>query len=73
MNFFEHLLISATTESAAFVLTMEVPKAVGWSTPTATPSLGTGRIVFTAGSTIVIDAPAKEVFDVMVDFERYSE
>ncbi|KAF5556510.1 hypothetical protein FNAPI_5735 [Fusarium napiforme] len=47
--------------------------AVGWSTPTATPSLGTGRIVFTAGSTIVVDAPAKEVFDVMVDFRRYSE
>ncbi|KAF5641700.1 start-like domain protein [Fusarium tjaetaba] len=52
---------------------MEVKKAVGWSTPTATPSLGTGRIVFTAGSTIVIDAPAKEVFNIMVDFKRYSE
>ncbi|QGI81083.1 hypothetical protein CEK25_007812 [Fusarium fujikuroi] len=52
---------------------MEAPKAVGWTTPTATPSLGTGRIVFTAGSTIVIDAPAKEVFNAMVDFRRYSE
>ncbi|KAG7409761.1 hypothetical protein Forpe1208_v011382 [Fusarium oxysporum f. sp. rapae] len=52
---------------------MEAPKAVGWTTPTATPSLGTGRVVFTAGSTIVIDAPAKEVFNTMVDFRRYSE
>ncbi|RBQ79469.1 hypothetical protein FVER53590_11853 [Fusarium verticillioides] len=52
---------------------MKVPKAVGWPTPTATPSLGTGRIVFTAGSTIVIGAPAKEVFDIMVDFRRYGE
>ncbi|KAF4953573.1 hypothetical protein FGADI_5909 [Fusarium gaditjirri] len=52
---------------------MEAPKAVGWTTPTATSSLGTGRVVFTAGSTIVIDAPAKEVFDAMVDFRRYSE
>ncbi|KAF4438540.1 hypothetical protein FACUT_4815 [Fusarium acutatum] len=52
---------------------MEAPKAVGWTTPTATPSLGAGRVVFTAGSTIVIDAPAKEVFNTMVDFRRYSE
>ncbi|KAF4500207.1 hypothetical protein FAGAP_3597 [Fusarium agapanthi] len=57
----------------AFVLTMEAPKAVGWTTPTATPSLGTGRVFFTAGSTIAIDAPAKEVFDIMVDFKRYRE
>ncbi|EWY82488.1 hypothetical protein FOYG_14581 [Fusarium oxysporum NRRL 32931] len=52
---------------------MEASKAVGWTTPTATPSLGTGRVVFTAGSTIAIDAPAKEVFDTIVDFRRYSE
>lgn len=52
---------------------MEASKAVGWTTPTATPSLGTGRVVFTAGSTITIDAPAKEVFDTIVDFRRYSE
>ncbi|EXA36544.1 hypothetical protein FOQG_11270 [Fusarium oxysporum f. sp. raphani 54005] len=52
---------------------MEAPKAVGWTNPTATPSLGTGRVVFTAGSTISIDAPAKEVFDTIVDFRRYSE
>ncbi|KAF5985572.1 start-like domain-containing protein [Fusarium coicis] len=52
---------------------MEAPTAVGWSTPTTTPSLGTGRIVFTTGSTIVIDAPAKEVFNIMVYFRRYSE
>ncbi|KAF5610233.1 start-like domain protein [Fusarium subglutinans] len=52
---------------------MEALKAVGWTTPTATPSLGTGRVVFTAGSTIAIDAPAKEVFNTMVDFRTYSE
>ncbi|RBA20757.1 hypothetical protein FPRO05_08204 [Fusarium proliferatum] len=52
---------------------MEAPEAVGWTTPTATPSLGTGRIVFTTGSTIVIYAPAKKLFNAMVDFRRYSE
>ncbi|KAM5386094.1 hypothetical protein ACJA88_002244 [Fusarium oxysporum] len=60
-------------KSPAIVLTMEAPKAVRWTTPTATPSLGTGRVVFTAGSTIAIDAPAKEVFDTILDFRRYSE
>ncbi|KAI1047157.1 hypothetical protein LB505_010081 [Fusarium chuoi] len=69
----DQFVISGAVEPPAFVLTMEAPKAVGWTTPTATPSLGTGRIVFTAGSTIVIDAPAKEVFNAMVDFRRYSE
>ncbi|KAH7259249.1 uncharacterized protein BKA55DRAFT_724190 [Fusarium redolens] len=52
---------------------METPHAVGWTTPTATPSLGTGRVIFTAGSTIVIDSPAKEVFNAIVGFSRYSE
>src|SRR4051812_2964572 len=52
---------------------METPHAVGWTTPTATPSLGTGRVIFTAGSTIVIDSPTKEVFNAIVGFSRYSE
>ena len=44
-----------------------------WSDITETPTLNKTQIVFTAGSTVMIDAPAEKVFKVITDVKRYSE
>ncbi|KAF4340280.1 start-like domain protein [Fusarium beomiforme] len=52
---------------------METAKAIECTTPIAKHSLGAGRVVFTAGSTITIDVPAKEAFGAIVGFDKYHE
>lgn len=37
-----------------------------WSEPSETPTLKKDQIVFTAGSTVKIDAPAEKVFKVII-------
>lgn len=44
-----------------------------WSDVTETPNLKKNQIVFTAGSTVIIDAPAKEVFEVIISVSKYHE
>lgn len=44
-----------------------------WSEVTETPSLKKNQIVFTAGSTVIINAPAEKVFEVITSVSEYNK